>query len=168
MGTTYHPRCTPVTDSASIPLLSGGYEGDINNLRTYQSLSNLETARSITDNVYGLPVSFSLYPTSDSWEVAFLPWIAASAEQPYTVRCYMYRPQEELETDGSDDGTVMDYHTNTLLLGTLWLALNERGEEIGEPGNMAQEQYQRALSDAIYTDMQAQAGRGNQMEAWRD
>tara|TARA_R110000765_G_scaffold121534_1_gene217814 strand:- start:1758 stop:2303 length:546 start_codon:yes stop_codon:yes gene_type:complete len=166
------PYATPVLGSSNVPVVTGGYAGEEYLIRTYQEKGAMEgyRANSLTDPdaQYGQPDAFSMYPTAENWQVDFRPWIEASPTNVYTVRTSFYDPQPELETDGSDDETVLRYHSQALVLGTLWLALNERGEEIGEPGNMAQEQYMRALSDAVYTDMNAQAGLGNQMEAWRD
>lgn len=43
---------------------------------------------------------------------------------------------------------------DVVFYGALWLALNERGEEIGEPGNMAERRYLDALGMAIERDCQ--------------
>lgn len=161
---------TPVLDEHKMPLVAGGY-GKIIRLRKYEEKGVMENERTDWANSgvdYDEPDSFTVYPTADNWRIDFRPWIAATVEAPYSLKAAFYNPQPELATDGSDDETNVRYHSNALMLGTLWLALNERGEEIGEPGNMAEQQYQRALGDAVYTDQKVQAGLGNQMEAWRD
>ena len=49
----------------------------------------------------------------------------------------------------------------------LFLAFNERGEEMGEPGNMAERRYATSLVDAIDADVQ-RTGRTNRLEFYRD
>jgi len=61
----------------------------------------------------------------------------------------------DLETDGTDDNTVLYVPARPLYLGALAMALNERGEEIGEPGNLAGERYKMALAAAIEADAAA-------------
>lgn len=160
----------PVLDAHRVPLVAGGYTL-VDRLVSYQEKGVMESQRTqqIANGVtYGMPVSFSMYPNAEHWSIDFRPYVQASVDSPYTVKAFFYDPQPELATDGSDDDTVLRYHAQALMLGTLWLALNERGEELGEPGNMAEAQYQRALSDAVYTDQETQAGLGNLLEAWRD
>jgi len=57
-----------------------------------------------------------------------------------------------LESDGTDDSTTITLPERPIYLGALMLALNERGEEIGEPGQMAERRYMEALGAAIEKD----------------
>lgn len=76
-------------------------------------------------------------------------------------RFEMHVPQGPLETDGTDDNTTILMPWRPLWLGALYLALNERGEEIGEPGNIADTRYRDALLDAIEQNNDNQTDLGN-------
>lgn len=54
-----------------------------------------------------------------------------------------------------------------IVLGATYLALNERGEEMGEPGHVAEQKYRVALSAEIERD-RLRLGRTNQYEFARD
>lgn len=71
----------------------------------------------------------------------------------YVIQADWYIPQAQLEVDGTDEDDDVEIPRNVAMLGTLWKALNERGEEIGEPGNMAETAYRRALSVSIETEL---------------
>lgn len=93
-------------------------------------------------------VKFNLYPTP-------------TAVRDYTATFWI--PQQELATNGDDNDTVISLPPQVLFLGTLFLALNERGEEIGEPGNVAERRWLRALGAAKEADMVSR-GRTNRYE----
>jgi len=61
--------------------------------------------------------------------------------------------QIDLETDGTDDDTTIYLPWRPIMLGALSDALNERGEEIGEPGNVAERRYMAALGAALEADI---------------
>lgn len=71
-----------------------------------------------------------------------------------TWRTYWYIPQAELALDGTDDDTVILLPERPVYLTALSLAMNERGEEMGEPGQMVQAQAKDALAAAMELDMQ--------------
>lgn len=73
----------------------------------------------------------------------------------YRIRVPMWIAESELATDGTDNNTTIKLPTRPIRLGALLLALNERGEEIGEPGNMAEQRYYNALDAAVDADMKA-------------
>jgi hypothetical protein len=112
------------------------------------------------------PVYFSLAPspTADTQILTVYP-APASADNNVTLR--FWTPVAELEVDGTDDSTVIYLNERALYLGLLWLALNERGEELGEPGGVAESRWIRAKHDAEYADAQMRE-RTNQFEAYRD
>lgn len=101
--------------------------------------------------------------TADNQVIQLLP--APSATR--VLKTTFWTPVSSLEVDGTDDDTDIFLPTQPLVLGVMYLALNERGEELGEPGNMAEMRYYNSLSSAIYTDMQAR-GRTNSYEMYRD
>jgi hypothetical protein len=112
------------------------------------------------------PVYFSLSPspTADSQILTVYP-APASADNNVTLR--FWTPQAELAVDGTADNTTIYLSERALYLGTLWLALNERGEELGEPGGVASLRYDNAKRDAMGYDI-AMRGRTNQYEMYRD
>lgn len=90
------------------------------------------------------PVYFSLTQLGDGFQINFL-------ETPLTARNYKFFfiiPQEELD----DDADVVTVPWRPIRDLALRYALNERGEEIGEPGNSADRRYQETLNAAISID----------------
>ncbi len=72
-------------------------------------------------------------------------------EKPAEVRSWRFvfkQPQEDLEDD--TDILLIPWRP-VVLLAANW-ALNEKGEEIGTPGSVAEQRYLTALSDAIAID----------------
>lgn len=70
-----------------------------------------------------------------------------------TVTMKWWIPQDELDLDGADNNTPIIVRPDVVMAYALRAALNERGEEIGEPGNMADERLQVLLASAIDTDL---------------
>lgn len=83
------------------------------------------------------------------------------------VRVEFYTPLTELAVDGTDDNTELQLPWRPVFLGALFLAFNERGEEIGEPGAIAERRYKDALDTAVQADMKLRE-RTNTYEAYRD
>jgi hypothetical protein len=71
-----------------------------------------------------------------------------------TWRTYWYAPQATLEVDGTDDNTEILLPERPIYLAALMYALNERGEEMGEPAQMVASQAERAVAAAMELDMQ--------------
>jgi len=71
-------------------------------------------------------------------------------------RTYWYVPQADLARDGTDDNTEIKLPRNPIYQRALYYALNERGEELGEPGGIAWERSKLAISSALESDMQVQ------------
>jgi hypothetical protein len=90
------------------------------------------------------PVYFSLTQLGTGFQVNFLE--TPSAVRDYTF--YFIVPQEELEDD-VDTLTVPWRPVRDL---ALMYALDERGEEIGEPGGRAERRYFETLAAAIAID----------------
>jgi hypothetical protein len=90
------------------------------------------------------PTYFSFIPAGGTWTVKFegIP----SADRDYIF--YLCSPQDELE----DDGDLLTVPWRPVVnLATLY-ALDERGEEIGEPGSKAWIRYETSLADAVALD----------------
>lgn len=111
------------------------------------------------------PIYFALVPdnTSNTLTLQIYP----EPEETRTIKLKFWVKSPELEVDGTDDTTVIYIPTQPLYLGTLFLALNERGEELGEPGGVAETRYTKSKDSAIYTDMITR-GRTNEYESHRD
>lgn len=82
-------------------------------------------------------------------------------------RLMFYRNPTELEIDDTTDATTLEIPSRPVRDLALVYALNERGEEMGEPGNMAEKRYGRSLADAIERDISAY-GHTNQYDWERD
>lgn len=107
--------------------------------------------------------SYRQHPSNDGLELTI--WPIPSANR--TVRFTFWTAEDEPETDGTDDNTVILVPWKPVYLGAVMMALNERGEEMGEPGNMAERRYYNALARAVETDQQL-SGRTDQYEFVRD
>src|SRR5262245_37683412 len=107
-------------------------------------------------------ISYNLAPGNEGVELNVWPLPAASR----LLRLKFWTPPLILG-DGSDDNTELLMPWRPVYLGALYLALNERGEEIGEPGNIAEQRYLRARSSAIESDLKL-GTRSDQYEAVRD
>lgn len=92
------------------------------------------------------PYEFSLYKTADTTMLAFkeLP------EQVRTYTGFFYVPADEL------DELTDEFHIpmRPLVLGTLWMAAQERGEELGMDSNTLYQMYQNRLAKDIAMDME--------------
>jgi hypothetical protein len=94
----------------------------------------------------------SLYPTPDTNKYMEISW---------------WIPQDELAIDGTDDDTVIVPPNHPIEAYAHMRAANERGEEIGEPGNLLELRYANVLGAAIET-ASAHDGRANHYESRRD
>ena len=87
------------------------------------------------------PSDFSVYWDGSAWNYLFYGIPAQGRE----YRFYFYAPQDELIINAD---TVQVPWRPIVNLAVLY-ALDERGEEIGEPGSKAWMRYENSLSDAI-------------------
>jgi hypothetical protein len=98
------------------------------------------------------PRAFAIQPDSDGRGYTLSLLYGSSTAR--TWRTYWYAPQAELAIDGSDDSTQIILPERMIYLKALWLAANERGEEMGEPGSILEIQANNALAAALELDMQ--------------
>lgn len=70
-------------------------------------------------------------------------------------------------SDGTTDNTEIAIPERPVYLYALMMALNERGEELGEPGNIAERNFLAALGVAVEKDL-AVAQRGDRFDWRRD
>ena len=111
------------------------------------------TTLNITDDENS-PRVFAVVADSDGrgWTIEVL-WGADNAR---SWRTYWYIPQADLALDGTDDSTEIKLPARPVEMRAYFYALNERGEEMGEPGGVAETRAQVALAAALETDMQVQ------------
>lgn len=93
------------------------------------------------------PIVFAIVRTTTGWSLV-LRDIPSAAAAGKLVKMLWWTPEVELQSDGTTDSTSIGVPSRPVYLGTLFLALNERGEEIGEPGGLAEKRYINALSAA--------------------
>jgi|SRR6478736_443105 len=115
----------------------------------YMADVDRQTALLTAGETYQSPSHFALRPSNDSIFVELY-------ETPQIVknwRMFFKRPQAELESELDE---IMVPWLPVVMLATNY-ALNEKGEEVGLPGNEAEKKYLDVLSDAISLDSQYSA-----------
>lgn len=106
-----------------------------------------------TGSNYDYPSGFAL--DSSSGEVTKLVTYPPCAADR-TIKITLIDPQAWVEDDAIS--TVIKIPTRPLMIGTLWYALEERGEELGINAMFSEERYRKALDEAIARDMAEQGG----------
>ena len=110
----------------------------------------------------GRPDTFSLIPTSTGTKFV----LDVPSDGTYYVYLRLHDPELEIDVD-TDSARDLLAPSAPILAGALYFALNERGEEMGEPGNVAERRYINAIGTAIETDI-IRATRTNTHEMYRD
>lgn len=111
------------------------------------------------------PVDFSLKQTAEGDGLLFTVWPIPDAAR--TVRIQFWTPQGELGIDGSDDSTEIIVHNRTVIAYAHLIASNERGEEMGEPGNLLERRYLATLAATVELAIRNDE-RLNVYESYRD
>lgn len=98
------------------------------------------------------PSEFIIDQSNDEgWNLIF----DTTMDKERTIRSYWYIPDDDLDpTSSDDDSTQVKMPSRPIILGAVYYALNERGEEIGEPGQIAERRWREALAAAIERDDQ--------------
>jgi len=125
----------------------------------YLALYNSDTSQEAVQ-----PTVFALRQDGDGFRLALWPTPDASTG---LVCLRFHTPETVLSSESSTTATTVLAPERPLVLGALYLALNERGEELGEPGNIAEKRYTDALEAAAEADKMNQA-RTNKFEFYRD
>ena len=94
----------------------------------------------------GVPSYFSINGTSSGLLTA---QIYPKPDSVYNIDFYLLDPQDDL-TNATDTLTCPEF---PVIMGVWARAIAERGEDGGTLSDMAQMQYQQALSDAIQQDV---------------
>jgi hypothetical protein len=129
---------------------SGDQAGQLRDM-SYKELRYRQSQLDATA-VAAIPTDFAIKPDSDGRGYSLELLYPSSAAR--TWESHWYIPQTALEGDATDDSTNVLLPAAPLIAGALMFALNERGEEMGEPGNVAERRFHRALAAAMELDMQ--------------
>jgi hypothetical protein len=108
------------------------------------------------------PSRFALMPTATGLQLV----LDAPADGTYYLYIRLHDPELEIDVD-TDSARDLVAPYAPIVAGATYYALNERGEEMGEPGNVAERRYIAALGTAIETDT-ILATRTNTHEMYRD
>lgn len=98
------------------------------------------------------PTSWMWYYSTDASLRGVTIEFDATTDSDRDYSFYFYTPQGELALDSTDDATEILLPGRMLTNGVLYYALNERGEEMGEPGNVAERRWLSSLAAAIEDD----------------
>lgn len=110
-------------------------EDRVRRLQQDRDLQNLE------------PVDFSLKLAADGDGYLFTVWPEPAAAR--TVRISFWTPQADMEIDGTDDAVEIIVPATPVEAYVHMTASNERGEEMGEPGNVLEKRYFNLLGGVI-------------------
>lgn len=102
--------------------------------QNYRSLSNL------------IPSHFSIDANSTNASLEMTVWPTPSGAR--YIRAFVNTPEAELDVT-TDASTSIKVPNRAVYLGALYMALNERGEEIGEPGGIMEQRYLAARGAAV-------------------
>lgn len=163
-----------VTNSGSMLRFSDGFpqawvfddvsdtEGDQLILVTEEQMEKLY--QSDRDETNDDPTYFSLRQSPDRAGIQMTVWPTPTAARH--IRMRFWTPEDAVDPD-TDSARTMLVPDRVLYLGTVMLALNERGEEMGEPGNVAERRFYDALSAAVEADINVRQ-HSNRYEARRE
>lgn len=93
------------------------------------------------------PFYFTLTLRSDGDGYDLTLWPEPDASRRLRIR--FWTPQSDLAVDGTDDATNIIVPTKVVEAYAHMRAANERGEEIGEPGNLLERRYEKALREIL-------------------
>ena len=130
------PLAFDVSDAANAKPL---YEADLP-LLLYRNTT--DTAQSAT-----APYAFAL-DNSAGDDLAVHIWPKCAAD--VTVQLTLIVPQDRLPD--TDVTTVVKVPSRPIEMGTIWYALNERGEELGQSSIFSEERFRKSLDDAVSRD----------------
>jgi len=108
-----------------------------------------------TTDTYPSNFAIKSNSTGSGYEVVVV-WPVDSAQSARSWRTYWYVPQDTLALDGTDDNTSILLPNRPIELLAIYYALNERGEEMGEPNGVAENRARTAMAAALENDMQVQ------------
>jgi len=117
------------------------------------------------DQTQAQPLYVAYYPDFEAGVTNMVVWPTPDTNDVY-VRQRFHVPETTVDTS-----TSISYEFKCplapLRLGALYIALNERGEELGEPGGLVEKRYYAALSAAKEADVKSRED-GNEYEFYRE
>lgn len=113
------------------------------------------------------PLFFTIYQENDGVDTKLFLEIYPEPAASRVFEARFWTMPTELEVDDSTDAQLLLVPDRPILMLALMYALNERGEEIGEPGNLAERRFILALGVAIDRDIAA-SQRGDRYDWKRD
>lgn len=128
----------------------------------FRQVKRMDTSETNTELTY-----FTIYPESNGTVTRLYLEFYPEPDAARKFYATFWTPPADLTNDGASDAQDLLIPERPVRLWALMMALNERGEEIGEPGNLAEQNYYRALGAAIDRDMNA-AQRANKYDWRRD
>lgn len=127
-----------------------------------RSWETMHRQQELSNYIQGQPSVFAIKKKQGGhgWEIRLEP----VPDAVYTLTTRWYIPQAAFAVETSvDEDSDLNLPEHILYLGTLMLALNERGEEMGEPGNVIEQRFNNSVDEAVLTDKGPMI-RDNQME----
>lgn len=123
----------------------------------YSDVLRERALTSDTAKTQTVPRGFAVLADSDGrgWTLHTI-WPVATGETARSWRTYWYVPQADLLLDGTADDTEISLPARAVEMYALYLALNERGEEMGSPGGLQFTIATDALASALERDQQVQ------------
>ena len=164
--TTHESMLTVIDGQAQAFLYDSSADNEVNvNLKYMTEDQRLRRANNDRDNNTVDSDSFSLplATTGDGYLLRLWP----TPDATRFLRITFWTPQAELAIDGTDDATEIVVPNAIVEAYVHMTAANERGEEIGEPGNLLELRFQRVLAGALEAAMNAD-GWANRYESVRD
>lgn len=125
--------------------------------------SYLDLLKEKTDQTSTYPTYFALQQNDSGYKMALWPAPAVTGGYVHL----RFNTPEAVVTSSDDSSRVLLAPQRPLIQGVLYLAFNERGEEIGEPGGVAESRFGLALQAAVEQDVML-SGRTNKFEFYRD
>lgn len=156
-GTTDRARLRRIFDAANghaVPLVFDRTNAQDPHQLHEMDLAALLYRHSIDDEQVIEPSHFALDVTGDADATRLRVWPTPSVNR--TIDVTLIQPQAYLDAD--DMATNILIPARPLVMGTVWYALMERGEEQGVSAVFTEERFRRALDDAISRDAEEQGG----------
>lgn len=142
-----------------IPLAYDVTSGDVRCLfdASYKAVLRERALADPSNTTHSDPQVFAIHADADGrgWTLQML-WGLKAGESDHTWRSYWYIPQGELARDGTADGTEILLPARIVELRALFYALNERGEEMGIFGGVADKRSTDAIAAAMEADAAVQ------------
>ncbi len=117
----------------------------------------IDRIRHTTNNIEDTetrPYIFSIErDTSNRYWNLVLLW---GSQEARSWKTYWYIPQDDMALDGTDDATQFTLPARPIEMKAYYYALNERGEEMGQPNGITWQVANESIAAALELDLQVQ------------